>query len=97
MSEYSPVLVRNLIIILSILLTLVIYYLIHIGNKHVDASKQININKKRVLPIVTVLIFIYAFYLLSKKYGILSDTLFTIIISAVLAYLFNPIDRKSVV
>ena len=91
MSEYSPVLVRNLIIILSILLTLVIYYLIHIGNKHVDASKQININKKRVLPIVTVLIFIYAFYLLSKKYGILSDTLFTIIISAVLAYLFNPI------
>ncbi|HSH35685.1 AI-2E family transporter [Schnuerera sp.] len=91
MNVHSSVLIRNLIIIISTLLILGIYYLIHIGNNYVDSNKQIKINKKKVLPFLLTLIIIYSFYLLSKRYGILSDTLYTIIISAVLAYLFNPI------
>ncbi|WP_236914983.1 AI-2E family transporter [Clostridium sp. Cult2] len=91
MNVHSSVLIRNLILIISTLLILAIYYLIHIGNKYVEINKQIKINKKKILPILFILIFIYFFYLLSKEYGILSDTLKTIIISAILAYLFNPI------
>lgn len=91
MNIHSSILIRNLIILISTLLVLVIYYLIHIGNRYVDDNKRIPINKKKILPVLIVLILIYSFYLLSKKYNILSDTINTIIISAVLAYLFNPI------
>ncbi|CCQ97591.1 putative membrane protein [[Clostridium] ultunense Esp] len=91
MNVQSSILMRNLIIIISTLLILAIYYLIHIGNRYVEEDKRIRINKKRVFPVLLILIIIYSFYLLSKKYGILSDTFKTIIISAVLAYLFNPI------
>ena len=91
MNIHSSILIRNLIILISTLLVLVIYYLIHIGNRYVDDNKRIPINKKKILPVLIVLILIYSFYLLSKKYNFLSDTINTIIISAVLAYLFNPI------
>lgn len=91
MNIQSSVLIRNLIILISIFLVFAIYYLIHIGNRYVDGNKRIQVNKKKAIPILIGLISVYIFYLLSKKYGILSDTIYTIIISAVLAYLFNPI------
>lgn len=91
MNSEASILIRNLIILLSILLILIIYYLIHIGNKHVEDNKKVIISKKRFLPILAIIIFIYIFYLLSGKYAILFDTFYTIIISAILAYLFNPI------
>ncbi|WP_223375814.1 AI-2E family transporter [Schnuerera sp. xch1] len=91
MNLESSVLIRNLIILISILLILIIYYLIHIGNKYVENSKQIHITKKRVLPILIIIVSVYFFYLLSQRYEILSDTLFVIVISAILAYIFNPV------
>lgn len=91
MREQSPVLIRNLLILISILLVFAIYYLIHIGNKYVDDNKKIRINKKKVIPIIITVLSIYIFYLLAKKHGIIADTVYTIIISAILAYLFNPI------
>lgn len=74
-----------------ILLVLIIYYLINIGNKFVPNNKKIKINDKKILPIL--LGFFALFILIStiRKYTILSDTFYTIIFSAILAYLFNPI------
>ena len=91
MNIQSSVLIRNLIVLVSAFLVLAIYYLIHIGNSYIDNSKRIQISKKKAVPILIGLISIYVFYLLSKRYGILSDTVYTIVISAILAYLFNPI------
>ena len=91
MNIQSSVLIRNLFILISVFIAFAIYYLIHIGNRYIDANKRIQINKKKAVPILIGIIFIYVFYLLSKKYEILSDTIYTIIISIVLAYLFNPI------
>ena len=91
MNIQSPVLIKSLVILISLLIVVIIYYLIHIGNRYVDDNKRIQINKKRILPILIGLISIYVFYLLAKKHGILSDTFYTIIISVILAYLFNPI------
>lgn len=91
MNIQSSILIRNLIILISLLVVIIIYYIVHIGNKYIDDNRKIQINEKKILPLVIGLIFIYAFYLLAKKYGILSDMIYTIIISTVLAYLLNPI------
>lgn len=74
-----------------VLLVLIIYYLINIGNKFVQNNRKIIINNKKVFPILIGLVFLFLFYNLLKKYTILSDTFYTIVFSAILAYLFNPI------
>lgn len=74
-----------------ILLVLVIYYLINIGNNFVSDRKKIRINDKKLLPIIIGLVFLFLLFNLFKKYTILSETFYTIIFSAILGYLFNPI------
>lgn len=87
-----PIFLYKVTWILSIiLLILIIYYLINIGNNFVPESKKIRIKDKKILPIILSIVFIYLFFALLNKYTILSDTFFTIIFSAILAYLFNPI------
>lgn len=73
------------------LLILIIYYLINIGNNFVPEKKKIQIKDKKVLPLILGIIALVIFYSLLKKYSILSDTFYTIVFSAILAYLFNPI------
>lgn len=82
---------RTTWILLTLLLILIIYYLINIGNKHVEKENKIKINYKILLPIFIVLITIIIMKNLFKEYVILSDTFYTIIFSIVLAYLLNPI------
>ncbi len=75
----------------TILLILIIYYLINIGNNFVSEKKKIRINDKKLLPVAIGLVFLFLFFNLLKKYTVLSDTFYTIVFSAILAYLFNPI------
>lgn len=74
-----------------ILLILVIYYLINIGNNFVPKGKKLKLKDKKILPLLLSFVFIVLFFSLLNKYTILSDTFYTIIFSAILAYLFNPI------
>ncbi len=73
------------------LFLLIIYYLINIGNTHLSEDKKIKINKKKILLTLLGLFCFFILYYLFDKYTILSDTLYTIIFSAILAYLFNPL------
>lgn len=91
MNVRYPFLTRNFMILVFILLILIIYYLIHIGNRFVDSNRRIRITRKKGLPIIALIVFIYIFIQLSQQFTILQDTLFTIIASVVIAYLFNPI------
>lgn len=91
MNVRYPFLTRNFMILVFILLILIIYYLIHIGNRFVDSNRKIRITRKKGLPIIALIVFIYIFIQLSQQFTILQDTLFTIIASVVIAYLFNPI------
>lgn len=87
-----PIILIKLTRILSIiLLILIIYYLINIGNNFVEDRKKLRLKDKKVLPLLLSFIFIILFFALLKKYAVLSDTFFTIVLSAILAYLFNPI------
>lgn len=73
------------------LLFLVIYYLIHIGNNYVDENKKIILKKEKVIPILLTILALLIFVTIFKRYKIVSDTIYTILFSAILAYLFNPI------
>lgn len=73
------------------LLFLIIYYLINIGNNYVSEGKEIIIRKEQVIPVSIIIVFIVFFISMFKRYGIVSDTVYTIIFSAILAYLFNPL------
>lgn len=74
-----------------ILLVLIIYYLINIGNNFVSDNKKIKINDKKILPILLGFLVLFILISIVRKYTILSDTFYTIVFSAILAYLFNPI------
>lgn len=77
--------------LITLLLLLVIYYLINIGNNFIPEKKRIKISNGKVLSILGVLIVVYFIFYLFRKYTILSDTFFTITLSAILAYVLNPL------
>jgi len=87
-----PIFIYNLTwILFTILLILAIYYLINIGNNFIPDEKKIRIKARKMLPILVSLALLYIFIALLRKYDVLSDIFFTVILSAILAYLFNPI------
>lgn len=75
----------------TILLLLIIYYLINIGNNYIPEKKRIRISNSKMLPILFTILIIYLVYVALKKYPVLSDTFFTIILSLILAYIFDPL------
>lgn len=90
-----PRLLLNLLyIVLISLVSFAIYYLINIGNKKVNRNNRIlldlHIVKRTAIIVLAVLIFLYLF----NKYRILLDTIVTIVISLILAYLINPLVKR---
>lgn len=75
------------------LLFLGAYYLINIGNNYLDSDKKIIINKNYIIKGVLAILTLIIVYNLFSKYSILIDTFWTIIMSIVFAYLFNPIIK----
>lgn len=82
---------KSILTLALLLLILVIYYLVNIGNKFISPTKRIELKDKRILKVIIGLFFVFSFFYILKKYPILSDTFYTIILSVILAYLFNPI------
>ena len=75
----------------TVLLLLVIYYLINIGNNFIPDRKRIRISNSKVLPLIGIFLLIYFLFSLFRRYTILSDTVFTITLSAIIAYILNPL------
>ena len=91
----SPDIFIKAIGILSITLTfLVIYYLINIGNRFVENSKEINIQNKWIIITFSALIIAYFLYVFLKRNPFLYDIFITTIISIILAYTLNPLINK---
>lgn len=82
---------KSILSLLIFLIVLLIYYFINIGNKFIPEKKRIELKDKRILITIGSIIFLFAFAYLLRNYAILSDTFYTIILSIILAYLFNPV------
>lgn len=83
----------NFILIMA-LLTLIIYYLINIGNKHVEHKKRLNFNNRKIVIALSSIILLYTFTMILRRFPFLSDIVVTIITSIIIAYALNPIIAK---
>lgn len=84
-------LIKPLWLLTTVILILIIYYLINIGNSYLSEKKRLRFDDKRIIPILAGLLGIYLLYLLINRYTILSDTFFALIVSSIIAYALNPI------
>lgn len=88
----TPVtLLRFVWFLITILIMLLIYYLINIGNNFVPERKRIRFSNSKILPIIGLLIGIYFLSQIFNTYTLISDTFYAVVFSIVLAYLFNPL------
>lgn len=97
----SPLFLIKLIWVLVIVLfILIIYYLINIGNNYLPEKKKLKFDDKRIIPILLGIIAVFILYVLIKRYTILSDTFYALIVSAIIAYALNPLinylERKKI-
>lgn len=83
--------IKAIWILLALLLLLVIYYLVNIGNSFVPSKKKININNRTIFLTLGLLTILYTLFKVFKKHSFLSDIVFTLVISVIIAYALNPI------
>lgn len=74
-----------------LLLVLLVYYLINIGNKFIPKKKKIKVENKNILKGLALAIGLYILIRVFQENRFLYDIVTTLIISAILAYAFNPI------
>ncbi|NLY09998.1 MAG: AI-2E family transporter [Tissierellia bacterium] len=90
MTAVSPLFNRIMVIGVIALIAVIIYYLIHIGNRYVPEDRVIKINytlvKKVILTILVVWILMYLF----TKVKVLNEFFISFIMALFLAYLINP-------
>ena len=84
-------LIKPLWILTTVIMVLIIYYLINIGNSYISEKKRLRFDDKRIIPILASILGIYILYLLIKRYTILSDTFYALIFSVIIAYALNPL------
>ncbi len=84
-------LIKPLWILFTAFLLLLIYYIVNIGNSHIPEKKRLRFDDKRILPILGTILGIYLFIILIRRYTILSDTVYALIISIIIAYALNPV------
>lgn len=84
-------LTKTNLVLISILIFFIIYYLIHIGNMYINKDKIIKINWNRITPIIITLIIIFVAVLIIRRYNIIKEALNILLFSIILAYILNPL------
>ena len=99
-SRIPDFILKAIFILIMILLTAAIYYLINIGNNHVDDEKRVNFSNKKIIITLSTLILFYTITMVLRRFPFLRDILVTIIASIIIAYALNPIinilERKNI-
>lgn len=70
------------------------YYLINIGNRHIERSKRIIIDVKLLKRVLLGIIITFLVIILMRRYEILGRVLGAGIIGLILAFIFNPLVDK---
>ncbi|WP_026475812.1 AI-2E family transporter [Alkaliphilus transvaalensis] len=80
-------------ILLVFLIVFILYYLIHIGNKHVDSRRRINFERRQILNIILVFLLVSIGLVFFRIRGILLELLTPFIGAIALAYILNPLVK----
>lgn len=86
----QTILLNALTIVVIILLGFGVYYLIHIGNQHVPASKRVHFQKEKIGKMLLALAAIIGFLWILQRNPVIRSLLFAIIFATVMAYILNP-------
>lgn len=76
--------------LVTLILILLAYYLINIGNKFVEKNKRICIRNKKLVNIIFVFLLFSIIYFLIKKFDILSEVINIIFVSVIFTFFLNP-------
>ena len=82
-----------ILIALFVLLCLTVYFLYHIGNRHVEQERKLHFTKKHLKLIFFLLLGILALWWMMGNSSLLLSILTPFIIAGVLAYAFNPVVK----
>lgn len=93
-STIAPLFQYILFILFIIMVGLSIYYLIYIGNKHVEEKNKLKINWTFILKVLIFVLLIVIILSLYRSFKILGNTTFAFFISVIVAFLLNPIVKK---
>jgi len=87
-------------IFITVVLGLVIYYLVNIGNKYIKEDKEISLNRKLIIKLVMLGTLLVVFYYIFRQQNILNQILKLVFYSILLSYLLNPlvniIEKKGI-
>lgn len=87
----TKLLISSFIIFLMVFIGFALYYLINIGNRHVEEDRRIIITKDKIKWLVIIIAILLALGLFLYKYYILRMLLSVGIFSVLLAFLLNPL------
>lgn len=76
--------------LVTLILILLAYYLINIGNKFVERNKRICIRNKKLVNTILVFLLFSIIYFLIKKFDILSEVINIIFVSIIFTFFLNP-------
>lgn len=93
-STIAPTLQYILFLLLIVFAGLGIYYLIYIGNKKVEDEHKLEIKWKTVFKIIVFISLAAVVVALYRRYSVLGLSTFAIFLSALIAFLLNPIVKK---
>ena len=75
-----------------ILLFFIIYFLVHIGNQHIDTKRRVNIGKKHIVYFTLAFFSIVFILTLIKGGRSIYDMLSPFLYAIILAYILNPLE-----
>lgn len=93
-SRIPDFVVKANFILLMLLLTLIIYYLVNIGNKYLEDKKRLNFSNRVIMIALASVILLYTVTMILRRFPFLSDIIVTIITSIIIAYALNPLINK---
>ncbi len=78
-------------VLITILLFILIYLFVNIGNKYLDSNKKLHIKKRYIFYFIIIIMIIYIIYQLFIKTEGMGQLIYAILISIIITYLLNPI------
>ncbi|MGF0040140.1 AI-2E family transporter [Peptoniphilaceae bacterium SGI.131] len=84
------------IVAFMVLIVLLIsaYFMIYIGNRHVDYERRININWRKFSKIILFIFLSWIIFDLFAKYSVLRNTAISFGIAVIIAFIINPLVNK---
>lgn len=88
---FWPNIIKGIQLFSLLLIIIIIYYIVNIGNKFVDERKIIDVDNRKIIKITIFTLILIVFLVILKKYSFLSELIYSIFMAIIFSYVLNPI------